>query len=115
MRLLQEQGYLYHIDDLGRDEPFVEQVNRKDFVVVLYTLRNSDSLRVEGHKCSSTPFLGQTQLDFDQSYEGESKRRRMFSLSAYDHISGSPQNGARPGKVPPLREKPSLCTFRAQG
>ncbi|MHC8333850.1 polysaccharide deacetylase family protein [Pseudomonas sp. LB3P25] len=34
LSLLQELGYVYHIDDLSRDEPFIEQVNGKDFVVV---------------------------------------------------------------------------------
>ena len=33
LSLLQELGYLYHIDDVSRDEPFIEQVNGKDFVV----------------------------------------------------------------------------------
>jgi peptidoglycan/xylan/chitin deacetylase (PgdA/CDA1 family) len=42
LSLLQELGYLYHIDDISRDEPFIEQVNGKDFVVVPYTLRNND-------------------------------------------------------------------------
>jgi hypothetical protein len=42
LSLLQELGYLYHIDDVSRDEPFIEIVNDKDFVVVPYTLRNND-------------------------------------------------------------------------
>ena len=31
LSLLQELGYLYHIGDLGRDEPFIETVNGQDF------------------------------------------------------------------------------------
>jgi len=34
LSLLQELGYFYHIDDVSRDEPFIERVNSKDFVVV---------------------------------------------------------------------------------
>ena len=34
LSLLQELGYLYHIDDLSRDEPFIEPVDGKEFVVV---------------------------------------------------------------------------------
>jgi peptidoglycan/xylan/chitin deacetylase (PgdA/CDA1 family) len=91
LRLLQELGYLYHIDDLSRDEPFIEQVNGRDFVVVPYTLRNNDILLVEGRNYSPTQFLEQIKLDFDQLYEEGRWRRRMFSLSAHDRISGSPQ------------------------
>jgi peptidoglycan/xylan/chitin deacetylase (PgdA/CDA1 family) len=91
LRLLQELGYLYHIDDLSRDEPFIEQVGGRDFVVVPYTLRNNDILLVEGRNYSPGQFLEQIKLDFDQLYEEGSKRRRMFSLSAHDRISGSPQ------------------------
>jgi len=46
LSLLQELGYLYHIDDISRDEPFIEQVNGTDFVVVPYTLRNNDILLI---------------------------------------------------------------------
>ncbi len=89
--LLQELGYAYHIDDLSRDEPFIEQVNGKDFVVVPYTLRNNDILLVEGRNYSPSQFLEQIKLDFDQLYEEGATRRRMMSLSTHDRISGSPQ------------------------
>ena len=46
LSLLQELGYTYHIDDISRDEPFIEQVSGRDFVVVLYTLRNNDSAQL---------------------------------------------------------------------
>ncbi|EJN20354.1 hypothetical protein PMI36_04311 [Pseudomonas sp. GM79] len=91
LSLLQELGYVYHIDDLSRDEPFIEQVNGKDFVVVPYTLRNNDILLIEGRNYSPTQFLEQIKLDFDQLYEEACTRRRMMSVSAHDRISGSPQ------------------------
>lgn len=91
LSLLQELGYVYHIDDLSRDEPFVEQVNGKDFVVVPYTLRNNDILLVEGRNYSPDAFLAQIKRDFDQLYEEGARRRRMMSISAHDRISGSPQ------------------------
>ncbi|MGY2238811.1 polysaccharide deacetylase family protein [Pseudomonas gingeri] len=91
LALLQELGYLYHIDDLSRDEPFIEPVNDKDFVVVPYTLRNNDILLIEGRNYSPSQFLEQVKLDFDQLYEEGSTRRRMMSISAHDRISGSPQ------------------------
>lgn len=45
--ILQELGFTYHIDDLRRDEPFIIQVNKKDFVVVPYTLRCNDIANIE--------------------------------------------------------------------
>jgi hypothetical protein len=84
-------GYLYHIDDVSRDEPFIEQVNGTDFVVVPYTLRNNDILLIEGRNYSPEQFLAQIKLDFEELYDEASSRRRMMSLSAHDRISGTPQ------------------------
>jgi peptidoglycan/xylan/chitin deacetylase (PgdA/CDA1 family) len=88
---LQELGYLYDIDDLSRDEPFIEPVDGKDFVVVPYTLRNNDFLLVEGRNYSPSKFLHQIKMDFEQLYEEAGYRRRMMSVSAHDRISGTPQ------------------------
>jgi len=75
LSLLQEIGYVYHIDDLSRDEPFIEQVNGKDFVVVPYTLRNNDILLIEGRNYSPKSFIAQIKMDFDQLYEEAGHRR----------------------------------------
>jgi peptidoglycan/xylan/chitin deacetylase (PgdA/CDA1 family) len=91
LSLLQELGYAYHIDDLSRDEPFIERVNGKDFVVVPYTLRNNDILLIEGRNYSPSQFLEQIKLEFDQLYEEGATRRRMMSISTHDRISGTPQ------------------------
>jgi peptidoglycan/xylan/chitin deacetylase (PgdA/CDA1 family) len=91
LSLLQELGYVYHIDDVSRDEPFIEQVNGKDFVVVPYTLRNNDILLIEGRNYSPEKFLAQIKMDFDQLYDEAGSRRRMMSVSAHDRISGTPQ------------------------
>jgi peptidoglycan/xylan/chitin deacetylase (PgdA/CDA1 family) len=91
LSLLAELGYLYHIDDLSRDEPFIEPVDGKDFVVVPYTLRNNDIMLVEGRNYSPSMFVEQIKLDFDQLYEEAGHRRRMMSVSAHDRISGTPQ------------------------
>ncbi|WP_070269780.1 polysaccharide deacetylase family protein [Duganella sp. HH101] len=91
LSLLQELGFLYHIDDVSRDEPFIEQVNGRDFVVVPYTLRNNDILLIEGRNYSPQAFLAQIKGEFDQLYEEAGTRRRMMSISAHDRISGTPQ------------------------
>ncbi len=90
LSLLQELGYAYHIDDVSRDEPFIEQVDGKDFVVVPYTLRNNDILLIEGRNFTPGQFLDQIKLDFDQLFEEGASRRRLMSISAHDRISGTP-------------------------
>jgi len=91
LSLLRELGYTYHIDDLSRDEPFIESVDGHNFVVIPYTLRNNDILLVEGRNYSPAQFLDQIRMDFDQLYEEAPSRRRMMSISAHDRISGTPQ------------------------
>jgi peptidoglycan/xylan/chitin deacetylase (PgdA/CDA1 family) len=113
LSLLQELGYLYHIDDLSRDEPFIETVDGKDFVVVPYTLRNNDILLVEGRNYSPAKFVDQIKMDFDQLYEEAGHRRRMVSVSAHDRISGTPQM-ARAWDVflRYVKEKPGVAFLR---
>lgn len=91
LKILQELGFTYHIDDLSRDEPFIIQVNNKDFVVVPYTLRNNDIVLISGQWFSTDQFLHQVKMEFDQLYEESAYRRRMMSVSFHDRIGGSPQ------------------------
>ena len=91
LTILQELGFLYHIDDLSRDEPFITQVNSKDFVVVPYTLRCNDIVLMEGKNFSADQFLGQLKLEFTQLYAESARKRRMMSVSFHDRIGGSPQ------------------------
>jgi peptidoglycan/xylan/chitin deacetylase (PgdA/CDA1 family) len=91
LNILQELGFKYHIDDLSRDEPFVIQVNHKDFVVVPYTLRNNDILLIEGKNFSVDQFMNQVKFEFDQLYEEAEFKRRQMSISFHDRIGGTPQ------------------------
>jgi peptidoglycan/xylan/chitin deacetylase (PgdA/CDA1 family) len=91
LSLLQELGYLYHIDDVSRDEPFIIGVNGHDMVVVPYTVRNNDILLIEGRNYSPEKFLDQILGEFEQLYQEGGQRRRMMSVSAHDRISGTPQ------------------------
>ncbi|MFA6248221.1 MAG: polysaccharide deacetylase family protein [Mucilaginibacter sp.] len=90
IKILQELGFLYHIDDLSRDEPFLIPVDGKKFVVVPYTLRCNDILLLEGRNFTSTQFLETLKLEFDQLYKEGATKRRMMSFSAHDRISGTP-------------------------
>jgi len=91
LKILQELGFLYHIDDLSRDEPFIIQVNQKDFAVVPYTLRNNDIELIEGKNFSADQFANQVKLEFDQLYAESAKKRRQMSISFHDRIGGTPQ------------------------
>lgn len=91
LKILQELGFKYHIDDLSRDEPFIIQVNKKDFAVVPYTLRNNDILLIEGKNFSADQFFNQVKLEFEQLYAESEFKRRQLSISFHDRIGGTPQ------------------------
>lgn len=90
LKVLQELGFLYHIDDLSRDEPFITKVNGKNFVVMPYTLRNNDIVQVAGNHWSPDQFLSQLKHEFDQLYAEGATKRRMMSISFHDRIGGTP-------------------------
>ncbi|MCX2477319.1 polysaccharide deacetylase family protein [Pedobacter sp. MC2016-05] len=90
LKVLQELGFIYHIDDLSRDEPFVTKVKGKNFVVMPYTLRNNDIVQVAGNHWSPDQFLSQLKHEFDQLYEEGATKRRMMSISFHDRIGGTP-------------------------
>ena len=91
LKILQELGFKYHIDDLSRDEPFIIQVNNKDFAVVPYTIRNNDIVLIEGKNFSADQFFNQVKLEFDQLYAESEFKRRQMSISFHDRIGGTPQ------------------------
>jgi peptidoglycan/xylan/chitin deacetylase (PgdA/CDA1 family) len=91
LKILQELGFTYHIDDLSRDEPFIIKVNNKDFAVVPYTLRCNDILLIEGKNFSPDQFVNQVKMEFDQLYAEAENKRRQMSISFHDRIGGSPQ------------------------
>ncbi|WP_160137850.1 polysaccharide deacetylase family protein [Chryseobacterium sp. c4a] len=90
LKVLQELGFLYHIDDLSHDEPFITKVKGKNFVVIPYTLRNNDIVNIEGKHWSPDQFLTQLKFEFDRLYEEGGTKRRMMSISFHDRIGGTP-------------------------
>jgi peptidoglycan/xylan/chitin deacetylase (PgdA/CDA1 family) len=89
--ILHELDFLYHIDDLSRDEPFITKVKGGELVTVPYTLRCNDIMLIEGRQFSANQFLEQLKLEFDQLYLESATRRRMMSVSFHDRIGGTPQ------------------------
>lgn len=90
LKVLQDLNFLYHIDDLSRDEPFIRMVRGEPFVVIPYTLRNNDIVNIEGKNWSPDQFLAQLKAEFDQLYSEGASQRRMMSVSLHDRIGGAP-------------------------
>ncbi|QVL34991.1 polysaccharide deacetylase family protein [Telmatocola sphagniphila] len=90
LELLQELGFLYYIDDVSRDEPFLIDVKGKPFAVIPYTLHMNDIVNFEGRYFSTLDFAGDLKREFDMLYSESAKRRRMMSVSAHDRIAGRP-------------------------
>lgn len=90
LKVLQELGFLYHIDDVSHDEPFITKVKEKNFMVIPYTIRNNDIVNIEGKHWSPDQFLAQLKFEFDCLYEEGASKRRMMSISFHDRIGGTP-------------------------
>src|SRR6266436_9975717 len=90
LEILQELAFIYHIDDVSRDEPFLVKVNGKPFAVVPYTLHMNDIVDYESRYFSTQEYAGDLKAEFDMLYAESSKRRRMMSVSAHDRIAGRP-------------------------
>jgi peptidoglycan/xylan/chitin deacetylase (PgdA/CDA1 family) len=91
LEILQSLGFLYHIDDVSRDEPFLINVRERPFAVVpaLHTPH-------ERHRGLRNPLLSTAmyaddlKAEFDALYAEAGTRRRMMSVSAHDRIAGRP-------------------------
>lgn len=88
--ILQDLGFIYHIDDVSRDEPFLVNVRNKPFAVVPYTLHMNDIVDYETRYFSTDAYAGDLKREFDALYEESAHRRRMMSVSAHDRIAGRP-------------------------
>ncbi len=112
LNILQELGFVYHIDDVSRDEPFIINVNNKDFVVVPYTLRCNDIVLIEGRYLSADQFMSQVKMEFDQLYTESENKRRQMSVSFHDRIGGTPQMVDAANKLITYMQKHKGVTFK---
>ena len=90
LEILQDLGFIYHIDDLSRDEPFLVSVKGRPFAVVPYTLGMNDIVDYEGRNFSTEAYASELKNEFDLLYAEAENRRRMMSVSAHDRIAGRP-------------------------
>jgi peptidoglycan/xylan/chitin deacetylase (PgdA/CDA1 family) len=90
LEILQDLGYVYHIDNLSRDEPFFVTVKGKPFGVVPYTRRNNDIERFHTPATTAESWMQDVRDEFGLLYAEAEKRRRMLSISVHDRIGGQP-------------------------
>ena len=88
--ILQDLGFLYYVDDLSRDEPFVVPVRGKPFAVVPYTLELNDLVLYQHRNFSTEQYASEVRNEFEMLYAEAESRRRMMSISAHDRIAGRP-------------------------
>jgi peptidoglycan/xylan/chitin deacetylase (PgdA/CDA1 family) len=86
LSLEQELGFIYHIDDISRDEPFVVPVNGKPFAVVPYTAHLNDIPFFNNHGVAAS-FAQDLKLEFDALYAESESKRRMMVVTLHDSIA----------------------------
>lgn len=90
LELLQELGFVYHVDDLSHDEPFIQRINGQPLVTVLYTVHLNDIVSFDFPHYAPSERLQVLKDEFDQLYAEGAHRRRMMVVSTHDRISGRP-------------------------
>jgi len=88
--ILQSLGFLYHIDEPSRDEPFIVKLKGGDFVTVPYTFHLNDIVSFPFVGWNAAAYEQALRDELDQLYEEGSHRRRMMVFSLHDRISGHP-------------------------
>jgi peptidoglycan/xylan/chitin deacetylase (PgdA/CDA1 family) len=86
--ILQSLGFVYHIDEPSRDEPFIVPLKGGDFVTVPYTFHLNDIVSYPFMAWNSAAYEQALRDEFDQLYEEGTDRRRMMVVSLHDRISG---------------------------
>lgn len=86
LALAQELGFIYHIDDISRDEPFVVPVNGKPFAVVPYTGHIND-ISYFNNRGMASVFAQDLKLEFDALYAEAERKRRLMIVTLHDAVA----------------------------
>ena len=86
--LVSDLGFIYHIDDPSRDEPFITPIQGKDFVTVPYTYHMNDFILPPFQGYNPAAYVQALTDEFDQLYAEAAGRRRMMVIGLHDRISG---------------------------
>lgn len=92
-RLLSEEGYLYHMDDYSRDEPFFDRSLAKPMVVLPYALDSNDMKMWNAPSLTPRAWCEYAVDTFDWLLNESESRPRMMSLGVHLRIIG------RPGRI----------------
>ncbi len=92
-RLLSEEGYLYHMDDYSRDEPFFDASLSKPMVVLPYALDSNDMKMWNAPSLTPRAWCEYAVDTFDWLLKESESRPRMMSLGVHLRIIG------RPGRI----------------
>ena len=92
-RLLQEAGFLYHMDDFSRDVPFWDVSLPKPMVVLPYALDSNDMKFWNAPGMTPAGWLQYAKDSFDWLYAEGAQQPRMMSLGVHLRIIG------RPGRI----------------
>ena len=92
-RLLSEDGYLYHMDDYSRDEPFLDRSLAKPMVVLPYALDSNDMKMWNAPSLTPRAWCEYAIDTFDWLLKESESRPRMMSLGVHLRIIG------RPGRI----------------
>lgn len=99
-RLLQEEGFLYHMDDYSADAPFWAEVSgsAEPMVIVPYALDSNDMKMWVAPSYTPEQWLKYAKASFDVLYQEGETQPRIMSLGLHLRIIG------RPGRIWALEE-----------
>jgi len=90
LEILQELGFVYHIDDVSRDEPFINVLPKGSLVTVPYSVNLNDFQNAFPGRYSPPSYEQVLKDQFDQLYEEGDKKRRMMLICTHDRMCGMP-------------------------
>ena len=88
LEILAELGFIYHIDDLSADEPFLQSINGAPFATVPYSVHLNDITSFDFSGFNPAAYEQQLVDEFDQLYEEGDSRRRLMAVALHERISG---------------------------
>ncbi len=99
-RLLQEEGFFYHMDDYSADQPFWGSVDggQEPMVIVPYAIDSNDMKFWTSPSLTPKDWLQYAKDTFDVLYEEGEEQTRIMSLGLHLRIIG------RPGRIGALEE-----------
>lgn len=106
-RLLCEEGFLYHMDDYGDDEPRWDAVNGKPIVVLPYQVDNNDMKFWSAPAYTPEQWLKYAKDNLDWMVAEGEHEVNMMSLGLHLRIIG------RPGRIWALQEFFAYAAARA--